>query len=120
MMTVWQYGGGTYPFSVCDEGCISRLRLALDGLRNADTGEDEGQGQAYRRMLENFFDTLFGVGTGKAVCGRGEDAPSNAYLSFTEYLSGQLDTIKEAREETEARYLSRLPEERGGVHVPAP
>lgn len=110
MTAAWQYGGRAYPFAVGDGASMERMKEALRVLKESEIGEGEEPREAYCRMIGTFFDTLFGEGTGAVLCGEDEDAASDAYLSFTEYAAAQLDTLREAREEAEERYLSRAEE----------
>lgn len=109
MMRTWNYGGDEYPFDISEAGCIQRLAEALASMKEKPEGDAAEHMETHCCMIAEFFDTIFGEGSGERICGSVMSAGtySEAYLDFIAYIREQIDSLTRLRAETEERYLRR-------------
>ena len=110
MMRTWHYGGGEYPFDISEAGCIQRLAEALAPMKTESTEDGAAEHiETHCCIIAEFFDTIFGEGSGERICGSimSAGAYSEAYLDFIAYIREQTESLIRMRAETEARYFRR-------------
>ncbi len=116
MNHIWIYGGREYHFDVSECECVDKLTEALGKLRGeADLLDMGGGGTAeiirrHCKMIAEFFDTVFGEGFGKEICGDELSAEeySTAYIEFILFVNSQVEALANLRAAVESRYLSRI------------
>ncbi len=103
MNKIWEYRGREYPFDVTSDRCSFAVSHGLEELRSALEGD--GEHPSVCGVIGRFFDTIFGVGAGKLVCGENDSAEEHisAYISFIGFLCAQVDDFSRIREELVAR-----------------
>ncbi len=117
MNKIWNYGGNDYRFDISERECMEKINSALGSLRE-DVCMAEGESTAaliegHCRMIASFFDTVFGEGSGRAICGDTESAEaySAAYLDFIMFVSAEVNSFAAMSEKMGAAYAQRLHEE---------
>ncbi|MBQ4606099.1 MAG: hypothetical protein IJB15_05305 [Clostridia bacterium] len=114
MIKQWTWNTITYPFDVSEAGCMGRLLAALEGLReNLSRFRREQDADdmlsCHCGILQEFFDDIFGDGSGEKLCGKALSAEvySRAYIDFMDFVNGQIDELNRLRQEAEEKYLAR-------------
>jgi len=93
---------------------MNRLLDAINGLRiNLDAFRDrqpvDGMLSSHCGILQEFFDDVFGDGSGEDICGKtlSAEAYSRAYIAFLDFVHRQVDEMTGIRQAAEERYRAR-------------
>ena len=114
MNKIWRFEEKEMPFDISETGCMTRLIEALNGLRinlNAfqDSQPADGMLSSHCGILQEFFDDVFGDGSGERICGKllSAEVYSRAYIQFLDFIKEQLDEMGCMRQAAEERYRAR-------------
>lgn len=100
MNKIWEYMGREYPFDITSAETRDSVCIGFEGLsRVPDNGDGICNG------IAEFFDTVFGAGSGCKICGEADSAEAHisAYISFIGFMCGQVDEFARIREEMRER-----------------
>jgi hypothetical protein len=91
MKRIWNYRGADYRFDVSEKSCIKRITEALAVLSDGTLDAEYDAAQLSVRhceMISDFFDTVFGCGKGREICGdvMSAEAYSAAYADFVMFV----------------------------------
>ncbi len=119
MNRIWNYNGREYRFDISEKACVERLSDALRTLRE-DVGAADSTAAAIEKhcgMIAAFFDTVFGEGCGREICGAAESAEaySEAYVDFIMFVNSEVNSFASLREEIETAYNGQLRKESEAV-----
>lgn len=114
MEKIWKWNGVETYFDITNPGCMRRLMDALEGLRNnlaqfRREQDTDDMLSCHCGILQEFFDDVFGEGSGEHLCGKqlSAEAYSRAYLDFLDFVNGQMDALEAMHREAEGKYRTR-------------
>lgn len=106
MNKIWTYKGKDFSFDITEESCYKLVRRGLEELRSFIDGSDEENFvEGCCESVKRFFDTLFEIGAGEAICGRQKsvEAHISAYVSFISFLCAQVEQFSRLHAVLEVR-----------------
>ncbi|MBQ2726962.1 MAG: hypothetical protein IJF78_14765 [Clostridia bacterium] len=114
MEHIWNIGGREYFFDVSESETMNRLNGALASLCE-DCTQPEGKeaGDTIRHhctMIGRFFDSIFGEGAGRDICGERLSAEvyTMRYVDFIVFVNRQVEAFSAMCREIEDKYLGTL------------
>jgi len=115
MEHIWNAGGREYYFDVSESESMNKLNNALAALC-AECGEGDNNGSAggaiehHCSIIGRFFDSVFGEGAGKEICGerRSAEQYTMRYVEFIVFVNRQVEAFSAMCRDIEEKYLGTL------------
>lgn len=116
--TVFQYNDFSAEYDVFDADSAAAFETAMDKMREAEKampkdGKISTLVRAQCGMLRDFFDDVFGAGSGVKICGEKDTFSNckNAYMTFLGFVDAQkadyLNDVNETRNKYSANRAQR-------------
>lgn len=125
--TIFTYNDFSAEFDIFDADEAELMQNSMDKMREAEKampkdGKISTLVRAQCGMLRDFFDWIFGDGSGKKICGEKDSFNNckNAYVTFLNYVEEQKNEYVNATNEVRNKYSANRAQRRHPAEAPKP